>query len=114
MDVRRLLKLDVEITHITDTGPPDEMGDPGEEITTSSFKGWYWQTRRDEDTANIAVSREEHRLALEPAAFGQVHAGDRAAVDGLTFEVDGPPWNARNPRTGILEFVEATIVRTPT
>lgn len=41
-----------------------------------------------------------------------VSSGDRLGVDGDVFEVEGDPWNARNPRTRQASHVEATLRRT--
>lgn len=112
MNVAHLLRLDYTIEQIAQTGPPDEMGDPTEESTTATFKGYAWQSRREDETSNTAVAFEEWRLALHRSAAGQVDAGDRVEIDGITFEVYGPPWIARNARTTAIEYVELTLRRT--
>lgn len=112
MNVARLLRLDCVVTHVTvDEDDRDEMGNPTEVTTTTTYKGWYWQTTTDERTGNAEVVTDEHTLALELAAAGNVDAGDRVEIDGLTWEIDGEPWQARNPRTLALEYVLAKIVR---
>lgn len=112
MNVAHLLRLDYTIEHVEQNGPPDEMGDPTEVVTTSTFKGYAWQSRREDETSNTAVAFEEWRLALHRSAAGEVDAGDRVEIDGTTFEVYGPPWIARNARTTAIEYVELTLRRT--
>ena len=112
MNVAHLLRLTYTIDHVEQTGPPDAMGDPTEVVTSSTFKGYAWQSRRDDQTANTDIASEEWRLALHRSAAGNVDAGDRVEVDGITFEVYGPPWIARNARTTAIEYVELTLRRT--
>lgn len=42
----------------------------------------------------------------------KVHTGYALIVDGETYEVEGEPWRARNPRTQVVSHVEATVRRT--
>lgn len=112
MDLSRLLRQTITVEHVTADGPPDGMGDPTEEVTTSSFLGWLWQTTVPTDsTANTSVSTEQWEVALDRSAAGQLDAGDTIVADGLRFDVDGPPWSARNPRTQVVEYVHARLVR---
>lgn len=40
-----------------------------------------------------------------------VTSGDALILDGVEYEIDGEPWVARNPSTGVLSHVEAQVVR---
>lgn len=124
MDLSRVLRQPIIVEHVTQTGPPDPMGDPTEERTWTRFLGYVWQTTADEATANTATTREEWRVALERSAAGQIDAGDRiidggeldddgepVADVGETFDVAGPPWPTRNPRTLLVEYVQARLER---
>lgn len=123
MDLSRLLRQPIVVEHVDQDGAPDEMGDPTEVKTYTARRGWVWQTQADELTANTQVERTEFGLALERSAAGTVLSGDRILVDAIldddglpagttaTFDVDGPPWNVLNPRTQLLEFVQARIYR---
>lgn len=111
MDPSRLIRSSITVEHRVATGPPDEMGDPTDVVTTSTFLGYVWQTTVAEETSNAETTREEWGLALERAAAGQIDAGDTVVADGITFEVYGPPWPARNPRTQLVEYVQAKLVR---
>lgn len=44
-------------------------------------------------------------------ATEEVGSGDELVVDGLTYQVEGDSWRARNPRTGEFTHVEATLRR---
>ena len=124
MDLSRLLRQPIIVEHTTQDGPPDEMGDPTEEVTYSRFLGYVWQTQADETTANAHIEREDWQLALERSAAGQIDGGDRiiagGALDedgelvpgvGERFDLAGPPWQALNPRTQLVEYVQAKLVR---
>jgi len=124
VDLSRLLRQRIVVEHVTQDGPPDEMGDPEERTTRTAFLGYVWQTQAAEDTANTATAREDWQLALERSARGQIDAGDRILVDATidedgeivtapsaAFDVDGPPWPALNPRTQLVEYVQARLVR---
>lgn len=112
MDVRRLLSQTVTVTRVaTDSTTVDDMGDPTTTTTTATFRGYVWQTSRSDETANTDVQTEDWRLVLERSAVGQIDGGDRVTVDGVEYEVDGPPWPALNPRTNRVEFIEADVRR---
>jgi hypothetical protein len=68
------------------------------------------QRQRDEDTVAGDVSRTSWLLVL-PAGT-EVRQDSQVVVDGDTFEVDGEPWEARNPRTKAVSHVEVSVVRT--
>jgi hypothetical protein len=42
---------------------------------------------------------------------GQITGSDRLTVGTVTYEFDGPPWEAVNPRTGQLTYLEGTVRR---
>lgn len=112
MNVNRFLVQTVTIVHTTHDGPPDEMGDPTEETTTTTHTraGYAWQVSRSDRTANESVQVEEWRAVLRRDLV--VDGTDRLVIEGITFELDGPPWPARHARTGRVEFLEVTMRRT--
>ncbi len=113
MNVDRLLRLPVVIVRTSSTGTADAFGDPTEQTTELTVRGWIWQDNRtDVDTANRSLAAEEWTFALDASAAGNVAARDRLRVNGATYEVDGPPWTATNPRTGRVEYVQGTARRT--
>lgn len=114
MRPERLFPSTITVHHVTQDGPLDEMGDPTEETTTTTLVrgGSVWQVQRSDETGNTDVQSDEWKGALRPALDGLVDGGDRLEVDGSTFELEGPPWPARNPRTGRIEFLEVTLRRT--
>ena len=124
MDLSRVLRTPIIVEHVTQDGPPDEMGDPSEEKTWTRFLGYVWQTSATEQTDNTNVAVEDWQLALERSAAGSIDAGDRIYENGMLdddgnyvadsgepFDLDGPPWPARNPRTQLVEYVHARLVR---
>jgi hypothetical protein len=112
MQAIRLLKLSLSVQRRA-PGAPDDMGDPG--ATNSGapvvYKGWIWQDASSEDTGNQALENEQFRFAMERRAAGLIDAGDTVTHDGTTYEVDGPPWTAINPRTRAVEYVYGTLRR---
>jgi hypothetical protein len=114
MNVARLLKVDATVTSVSLTGTEDEFGDPTEETSTAIYKAWAWQTSRSDETVGTDVQSQKWRIALHRSAEGLVDGGDRITYEGTEYEVDGPPWIARNPRTGRVEYIEATMRRSTT
>lgn len=110
----RLFPSTITVHHVTQDGPADEMGDPTEETTTTTVQrgAFVWQVQRSDETGNTDVQSDEWRGALRRTLAGLVDGGDRIEVEGSTFEVEGPPWPARNPRTNRIEFLEVTLRRT--
>lgn len=123
MDLSRVLRETILVEHVTQSGPPDAMGDPTEESTWSSYRGWVWQTSTTERTANGQIETESWQLALERSAAGQIDAGDRIVAGGTLaaglpvagvgelFDVAGPPWPVLHPRTLLTEYVIAKLER---
>lgn len=124
MDAARLLRVPILVEHVDQTGAPDEMGDPTDVSTWTRFLGYVWQTTVTETTANGVVEVETWQLALVRSASGHIDAGDRIIADGVLdddgapvagqgepFEVAGPPWPAKNPRTLLVEYVQAKLER---
>lgn len=123
MDLSRLLQQPIIVEHVTQDGPPDEMGDPTEQTTRTRFLGYVWQTSATEQTANQHTGTEQQMLAIERSAAGQLDAGDRIVAGGQLlagelvpnvgepFEIAGPPWPVLNPRTQLVEYVLAKLDR---
>lgn len=114
MQPERLFVSDVTVHKITQDGPPDEMGDPTEVVISTEYvrAGYVWQTTRTDRTVNTDLQIEEWRGALRRDLAGLLEGSDRITVEGQLFELDGPPWPARNPRTGAIELLEVTLRRT--
>lgn len=112
MRPERLFSSTITVHRVTQDGPADEMGDPTEEVVSTEYPraGSVWQVQRSDETANTDVQYEEWRGALRRDLV--VDGTDRITVEGITFELEGPPWPARNPRTGRVELLEVTLRRT--
>lgn len=113
LPIRNLLTLTATVTPRATSETLDEMGDPtvvdGDPV---DYPAWLWQTQATEDNANRTLSGETFQLALDRTAAGNVHAADKVTVSGVAYEIDGPPWEATNPRNGVVEYVLATVRRT--
>lgn len=108
---RHLLRQTVTLRTPSGAGAPDEFGDPtAGTISTTVVLGYLFQRTRGEDTAGRTIQTEELGLILPPEAV--VSGNSTAEVDGIVYELDGPPWPAFNPRTAEVEHIEATVRRT--
>lgn len=105
-----LLNRPVTIVTRTDGDAEDEYGNavPDESMTTTL--GELQQERRDEP--NTAGETSDSRWLLILPAGTVINTGDAVIVDSEVYEVVGAPWPARNPRTGVVSHVEATLRRT--
>jgi len=112
MSISQLLTLPVTILRRTVAEEIDEFGNevdtaPAEEVETV---GELQQRQRDEQTAGGDVVATTWALYLP--ADTEIDAGDGIVAGGATYEVDGEPWPVRNPRTGVVSHIEATVRRT--
>jgi len=73
----------------------------------SAVACWLHQTQASEDTRGGRFGEERWSVYLP--ADTALDIDDRVSVDGVVYEVAGPPWSAVNPRTGIVEFVQASL-----
>jgi len=106
----RLMTNTATITHVAaNPASPDEYGNPGESTTTTTALCELQQKERDEEQTDSHVQGETWNLYLVPTAT--IDGGDRVEVDDVTYEVIGPPWRARHPRSGEITHIEATVRR---
>jgi hypothetical protein len=103
------MTLTATITHVAQSGAPDDYGDPTEQTSTTTALCEFQQQQRSEDTVDADRQSESWTLFVEPDAT--IDGGDRIEIDGVTYQVDGPPWHARNPRTQIETHIEARVRR---
>ncbi len=117
-----MLTQRITVQRVTQDGTADEFGDPTEQTTYATYNGYVWQTSATEQTDRGQIEREGWQLMIDPGAAGALSAGDRIFVDatldgdgaptgGIPFELTGPPWPAKNPRTKLTEFVRAPLGR---
>lgn len=106
-----LLTLDAQLLRRDPSGPPDEYGNPGWVAVGEPVKCELQLTTSFEDH-DAAVQTSTYRAILEPAAAAtEVRGWDALEQDGITYELDGDAWRARNPRTGVFSHVEAVVRR---
>lgn len=120
MDPTRLFTRTATITHVEpDDDNPDEYGNPGEATTVTTAPCELQQVTRSEDTVASAQQSEDWALFVDPMGEDEggylieveLEGSDRVEVDGITYEVVGPPWQARNPRTQVVTHIEARLRR---
>lgn len=119
MNPTRLLTLTATITHLSMPPDPetDEYGNPQPAETTITADCELQQTRRAEDTVDADRQVDERTLFLSPMGLDEddepvevpTSGYDSVDVAGDTFQLIGPPWRARNPRTGEVSHIEALV-----
>lgn len=112
MDPSRLLTLVGTFTERIAGSSTDEMGDPTTTQTETTWRCWLQQDQRQENTVNTDVQQSRWTLFIEPAAEGPVSGRGTVTIASITYEFDGPPWPAHNPRLGRTTHLEATLRRT--
>lgn len=111
MPIDSLLTLPCTITRAAwDNVTVDEFGNPTLTTTSSSTVCELQQTRRDETTALGQLGEETWTLFLP--ADTDIGLADTVLADGHTYELFGPPWPVRHPRTGVESHIECTVRRT--
>lgn len=68
------------------------------------------QTQRSEQSDRAELSETTWTLFFLPDT--DVQTNDTVVVGGESYELTGDPWEARNPRTGVMSHIEATARRT--
>lgn len=92
--------------------PSGSTDDYGNEIPaeTSEETVCELQQRSREEQPDQGELGDSLWLLVLPAAT-EIDTGDAVVVDGYRFELVGPPWTVRNPRTRTVSHVEATVRR---
>lgn len=111
MNVDRLLVRTATITRVAMSGTADVFGDPTESTTATTASCYIEQKQAADTTAGQSVGSEEW-LCVFPAGTA-IDQNDRVVVDGVTYQVYGPPWSVANPRLATAGQVEVTLRRTP-
>lgn len=104
-----LLTRTCTIEHVRATGTPDDYGTPTPEVTTSDTHCEFQQRQRTEDQNLAEIGQETWLLVLPPDT--DVTTYDRVVVEGLRYEMVGPPWYVRHPRQEAMSHIEATVRR---
>lgn len=103
------MTLAATVTVVAETGAEDEYGNPTEQTTTTATTCWLHQTQRSEGTVDANTQDETWQLYLPPTVT--IDGGDRITVQGVIYELIGPPWRAFNPRLETTTHIEATVRR---
>ena len=120
MDPTHLFTQVATITHVDpDSASPDAYGNPGEATTITYADCEIQQAQRNEDTADRDTQAEDWVLFLAPTGEDEggylieteLEGSDRVEVDEIAYEVIGPPWQVRNPRTEVVTHIEARLRR---
>lgn len=110
MTLATLVNRPCTIVSRTDSGSVNAYGD---EINAENGTAALWELQqrgRSEGEDEVSDTRWSAYFLPDVA----LHSGD-AIVDGETgetYEVEGEPWRARNPRTHAVSHVEASVRRT--
>lgn len=107
MSIQSLVNRPCTIVRREDSGEANAYGDQIQDETSVSTVCEIQQRGRGEGDDEVSDTRW---LGLFLPSV-ELHAGDAVTVDGETYEVEGEPWRARNPRTGSESHLEATLHR---
>lgn len=88
----------------------DSYGNPQIRYVERTIKCELQQTSHDDDTVDAHTQTQTFNLFMPPATPADGWA--QIVVDGMTMELTGPPWQARNPRTQRITHLQATVRRT--
>ncbi len=111
MDASRLMTMTATLRRRTDGPTRDDRGDLLPFVTTTTTRCYLWQTARSAETANETTGNETWQIAVPAAAADALRLATEVVVGDVTYFTDGPPWQATNARTGVVEHVEATLRR---
>jgi hypothetical protein len=105
-----LMTLQGTLLRRTQTGPPDEYGDPTwEEVGEPTV--CELQQEVGYEASGGAVQLSTWRLFLPPTAPPTGWDAVQLAGSGAIYALEGDAWLARNPRTGADSHVEARVRR---
>lgn len=117
MNASRLMTREAIITRRSVPADPDvdEYGNPQLEESTIRVSCELQQASRSEQTVDADWQIGDWNLYLAATDLDgnetEIEGSDVVTIDGVDYEVIGPPWPARNPRTGALSHVEARVRR---
>lgn len=107
MTLSELITRPCTITHRSSGQQTDSYGNEIPTETTTTTVCELQQRRRDEPTGEGEVSSTDWVAFFLPGEA--LTTADRLTVDGETYELVGDPWTARNPRTGDVSHIEASV-----
>jgi hypothetical protein len=108
--ISQLLNTPVVITRNLPSSTTDAYGNEQPDTDETETFGELQQQQRSEPGSEGELSVTTWSLFL-PAGT-ELRTSDTVEIDGATYQVTGDPWSVRNPRTGGVSHVEATVVRT--
>lgn len=109
MDPTHLMTQSGTLERVTQSGPPDEYGNPTDVVVSSTVACLVQQTVRDDETGLTNVESETGRLFLPVGTVADTN--DRITIAGVTYQLAGPPWPVWNPRLQATSHIEATVRR---
>lgn len=101
----------ITIISRTASGSTDDYGNATETETETATVGELQRQISRGSAENAQELSDTDWLLVLPAGT-TIDTNDRIRVeDGRVFEVEGEPWHARNPRTGLEHHVEVSLRR---
>lgn len=110
MTVTDLMTRTCTITRRSESGTFDDFGNDIPEETTESVLCELQQVARQEPGDLGEISDTRWTLFLPEGT--DIRTGDAVTVSGVTYELIGDPWDARNPRTTLESHIECTLRKT--
>lgn len=110
MDITHLLNIPATLTSVT-KGEPDALNHATVVETDRQILCHVEpKLRNEENTDRQDVQRAEFLAFFDPSET--VTGDDRLTVGSAVYELLGPPQDWFDPRTGVLTYITANIVRT--
>lgn len=109
MSLQTLINRPCRIVRRIESGDTDDYGNDVPDVEEREAVCELQQVQRSEPGALGEISATEWLIFLLPSE--SLHTGDAIIVDDETYEITGEPWRARNPRTQLVQHIEATAKR---
>lgn len=112
MTITNLINLPCQIVRRTPSGLEDDYGNeiPGETVVSTVCEFQKLPRSSDQEDASRNELAESRWNVFFPAGT-DVDSGDALIIGGTEYEVDGDPWDARNPLTDQVSHVELMAKR---
>lgn len=110
MSLSQLINRPCTLTRRSPSGARNQYGKRLPTQTTVETLCELQQQSRDEP-GEAGEFGDTTWLLVLPAGTA-IDTSDSVTVDGDVYELVGPPWEARNPRTRQVSHIEATVRRT--
>jgi hypothetical protein len=110
--ISRLINRPCQLVRLGPSGTEDDSGNEidGETVVTTVCEIQMFTGQATEPSGHNEMSRTKWSLFLPVGT--DIDSGDSVIVDGKKYELDGDAWAVRDPLTGRMSHVEASLILT--